>query len=241
MKIFWLIGLSLNAIILPLAAQFSVNPMLINFFPSGAQYQDVRIFNQGAKTLYLNITALKIQNPGLPTQKEIAFSHQNPYDFGLVVSPKAMVLEAHQARLLRVMILHPDMKHETVYFVNIIPAQGEMEFIDSGKHMPHVQLGMQIIMGFQLKVFVRPKLALPALSIQQKGKDVYLKNTGNTNILIQEVRYCKTAKEAYEDCSLLPQVKRLYAGNDWHFQLPKALPVKILQQYINQYSVHSAS
>ena len=81
---------------------------------------------------------------------------------------------------------------------------------------------------------MRPIHPKPDIVITRKGKAITVRNLGNTTALLTLGKQC-----VQDTCQPLPmamQIRRLYAGNVWHFTVPKAAPVVFTQRYMHQVS-----
>lgn len=209
-----------------MAASINVTPLLVNLTPTGKHFTDIDVTNTSNKTAYVRVKISRILHPGMTDQKRINLQG-NPIKFGLVASPIRLVIPPKQLRRVRVLPLLKNNKTDALYELNITPVTGQLEsLLSKGK----VRAGLQVIVGYSVKVFVRPANAKAIVSILRVNNTITVKNTGNSNVLLYDGRQCTSP----DNCKTLKtdSIKRLYAGNTWTFEAPKAAPVQFLEHFI---------
>jgi len=209
------------------ASGINVTPLIVDFSPTGAKFSDISVINMSSSsTAYVKVTLTRVDNPGMPTEKNIPFTN-NPQTFGLVASPVRLAIPPSQLRRIRLLPLIHDNAQDVVYEVNITPVTGEMESFNAGNQ---IQAGLQVIVGYATKVFIRPLNAQAVVSITREGNLISISNTGNSNVLLNNGEECSSPSQ----CSPLPlPTHRLYSGNTWTFNAPNAEPVQFEESFIN--------
>lgn len=210
-------------------AVINVSPLILNFKPGGKRFADITVSNPGEQTAYVAVKIAKIVNPGTPDQKRVSLKG-DPMQFGLVASPVRMVIPPKQVRRVRVLPLTHNNTTDAMYEINITPVSGKIENLLAGSK---VRAGLQIIVGYAVKAFIRPANAKAVVSILRNNKTVTLKNTGNSNVLLYKGEQCIQGQ-----CKrLTDSVHRLYAGNTWTFTAPHAAPVQFNEKFMNKTGV----
>ena len=84
------------------------------------------------------------------------------------------------------------------------------------------------MVGYEMLAIVYPNNAKPELDVRREGTKLFVKNTGNANVLLREGFQCASADLPTEECTSLPG-KRMYPGNEWSLDLPLDMPVTYYQ------------
>ena len=208
----------------------NVSPLIIDFTPTSAHFQDITVVNSSDQTAYVRVKVTRILNAGMPNEKRLELTN-NPEEFGLVVSPTRLVIPPQQVRLVRVLPLMKTPDVDAFYEVNVSPASGEMESLISGNNQ--VTAGVQIIVGYAVKVFIRPALAKAVVTIVRNSNQITITNTGNSNVLLTNGVQCSPDAN---HCTPLEQnsARRIYPGNTWQFMTPNAAPVQFEERFLDQ-------
>lgn len=211
-------------------AVISVTPMILNLYPPKQAFNNIMVKNlSNTHKAYVMVSVSEILNPGTEAQKELAFHDQDPFSFGLAVAPSKIIIPPNGERAVRVVALGQLPTVDRSYVITFTPSEGVIRKIKV-PGQEGATMGLQIIEAFGVRVFVRPQHAKAHLQLTRSGKQLIIKNTGNTNALVSSVLLCKAPEEAIEKCENLGLSQRLYAGNTWEVNLPKALPVKVKYQ-----------
>ncbi len=211
------------------SSQINVTPLSIDFTPQGDKFSDISVMNVSQDMAYVQVDISRIDNPGMPNQKVIALTN-DPQSFGLVASPTKLAIPPQQLRRVRLLPLIHNNTQDVFYQVKITPVSGELESILSPQKA--IQAGVQIIVGYETKVFIRPPQAQAVISINRIGNEVTIKNTGNSNVLLYAGQQCDAAHKA---CTPLPNpAHRLFAGNTWQFTLINPAPVEFTEKFLDK-------
>lgn len=226
-----IIGIIAILMLLPaVAAQISVSPIEVDLINTES-YTDLTIANVGNDKAYVSLTPMRLDNPGTP-QSHYETLHNNPRQFGLVVSPLKIVIPPQLSRKVRIMSLVQNNPQDVMYMIRVVPSEGEMQAV--ADRSGDVLAGIQVISGYNVLVTVRPAMPQPKLSLTRIGTQLTVVNTGNTQVLLSDAEQC----DAPPQCTKLNLPKRMYAGNTWQVTLPKPEAVQFLQTYFqNQYTI----
>ncbi len=213
--ILWLC-LSYNA-----AAQMLISNPVVHFDPGSPKSQDVEVINTGKDILYAQINIFRVPNPDNTKEREAI---TDPRDAGLLVTPNRLIVPPGGRKLLRLMVRTPASKEDLVYRVRVEPKVGGLE---TEQQEERKQLGIKILVGYELLVIVRPPDAKPNIEIVRTGNVLSFSNQGNTNVAIRKIVQCNADKS---DCEEI-QGKRLYAGSVWEVELPRDGAAEVYESY----------
>ncbi len=201
----------------PAAATMEVNRAVINFQLGEAPREDVTVYNRGDSRLFAEVEVLEVHNPGTEDEERVVV--RDPESIGLVASPRRLTVPAGGRRLVRLVNLEGHGDEERVYRVNIRPVEGDVE-ADA--------MGVRILVGYQLLVFIPPAEARVELEAQRNGRQLELHNAGNVNIRLFGGRQCEPGQTG-DDCATVNST-RLYPGNRREIELPRDAPVEFRVQ-----------
>ncbi len=200
-----------------------LNKMVLDFSAEGVRRDDVSVYNSGDKRLYLVVQAEKVVSPGMKAEHREAY--HNPKELGLLVTPKRMILEPKQRRLIRIVAINPPSKQEFIYRITIKPVSGKIKT---------TQTMINVVVGYELLVILRPIQAKSDLKVLRQAKKILFHNQGNTNVLLSRGEQCD---ENAQNCQTLP-VKRVYPGAKWQVDLPyRDTPVRYYLQTVGKNTI----
>jgi P pilus assembly chaperone PapD len=203
-RIFLTIVSGLILLATPARAELILDKLVVELRIGDNNSDDLVVWNNSDERAYVLIEPNRIISPGTTEQKRI--SVRDPRELGLLASPQRMVMEPGQQRLLRLATLHVDSTEEQVYRVTVRPIVNEDGDQD----------GLQLLVGYDLLVLVRPANVEFAVHAHRSGKAIHIDNTGNTSVELLKIRQCDpTGKCAEMDG------KRLYSGMQWSTELVK--------------------
>ena len=218
------------------ASSINVQPMLASMTPD-QHYIDLYVKNVGSDRAYATVKVYRVFNPGMANQK-VTLLKDNPYGIGLIASPSKLIIPPGQIRHVRLLyVKSKPIKQDQVFYIVTSPAEGELvqvaESNDGKKVTKQVaKSGLQVVLAYKTKLFVRPDNAKPNIVSHREGKQLIIENKGNTNVYLGKFKQCEG-----KHCTALPSlVRRMYAGNTWKITLPKAIPVTFIQVWKNQKS-----
>ncbi len=200
----------------PIYASMVLSEAILHFEAGKPLRKDIEIENVGGETLYIQVTPTIVNDPGTDQEERVEF--KNPREAGLLVSPNKIVVPPNSRKLVRFVILKQPKDTDAVYRVTFKPITNKLV---SEKD----QIGVKIVIAYQVLVLVQPPNPKPNLVAKREGNTLHFKNKGNTNILLREGKQCPQDSKNEEDCEIL-RGNRLYAGNEWSVDLPSSLPVE---------------
>ena len=210
--------ISISAISKPANAQIEVNTFIIDFLSDGPLRRDFQIRNTSSETQYISIQPFRITKPGLEGSERLPL--RDPRKFGMLVSPARMVLAPGAIKSVRIVLLEPPGEKERIYRVTVKPVFGKIR---------SNQNAIKVAFGYDMLVIVRSANGEPKIISKRTGKKLILKNEGIASVYISGGRQCKSGNK---DCIKVAGT-RLYEGNEWTIELPRAAPVEFIEFHGN--------
>ena len=194
----------------PAAAQLTANPAIMSFQGTENTRKDIKIGNTSSRTQYLNVSAMRIIEPG--AHPETYFESPNPEEVGLLVAPRRIVLQPGEERVIRVILLDDEIETDKAWRVHIEPTIGK---IDADTSVAVT------LLAFKALVFARPEDPTTNIVGARDGTTLTLTNTGTSNVVLFDGEQCPG------DGAPCQRVtgKRLWPGLEWTTELPIDAPV----------------
>lgn len=181
----------------PALAGMSLDKIIVYLDDSPNARDDIVVSNPDKETLYLQTEIYRVDNPGMPDEKRVRVV--DPKEFKLLVSPARAVLTSGEQRRFRLMSLERNLQREKVYRVTFKPVVGDIKTDKTA---------LKILVAYQALVFVQPGDSAYRLQLAKEGEKWRLMNTGNSNVEVSDVQYCRSGA----GCRPLALNGRLYAG-----------------------------
>lgn len=191
----------------------SINRAVITFTPDDSPREDVVVSNPDEEALYIDVQVLDVLKPG--TDEEERNVVKDPESIGLIATPRRLRVPPGGERLVRLVNLNGHADRERVYRVNLKPMSGPVE---------SEQMGVRVLVGYQLLVFVEPREADVDLKAERDGKELMLHNRGNVNVRLHQGEQCPPEPVQDDECREVSGL-RLYPGNREVLELPREGPV----------------
>lgn len=198
------------------SASMVISEAILHFEPGKPLRKDIEIENVGDETMYIQVEPMIVHDPGTENEERELF--KNPREAGLLVTPNKIVVPPKGRKLVRFVVLKQPKSKDTVYRVNFRP-------VSNGLVSDKEQIGVKIVIAYQVLVLVQPPKPEPDLVVKREGNNLKFKNNGNTNVLLREGKQCPSDTSAEEECEIL-RGNRIYAGNEWEVELPSSQPVE---------------
>lgn len=193
-------------------AQLTVSKIIVDFTPDMTPRDDILLSNTSTtETLFINVEVLEVSDPG--TDKEQRVIVDDPAKIGLIATPAKLILPPNGRQQVRLVNMLTENDSDRIFRVNFTPVTGEAKVEETG---------VKLMVGYQALVIVRPDRPETDLEMVRESDSITLSNNGNTNLYLEGIRQCKTAKE--EQCESLVD-QRLYSGNSSTIELPGNGPV----------------
>ncbi len=191
-------------------AEMVLSQVIVDLLPGKPPRDDIEVFNDGPERMYVAADPFEIKDAG--TARERRVPADDPQASGLLVSPRKLVLEPGERRVVRVAAIGERPAQDRVYRVAIKPVAGPITAEKSA---------LKVFVGYDALVLVRPDKTAGEVTGSRQGKALVLTNASNTS---QELFDGKQCDAAGKDCRALP-AKRLYPGATWQQALPFDTPV----------------
>ena len=204
------------------AANISVVPLIMSL-TTAKRFGDISVYNPGKKKAYVKTTLFRIDRPGMKTHKKVKLNYDSPLKFGLLVSPSKLVLGPGVSQRIRVLSVVPPGKVDKVYQVEVVPVEGQWYPVKGG-HNKNFHGMVDLITGYLVTVILRPAHPMPHVTLTRHGKQLTIKNDGNTYVRIYQAQYCPSSGKCQAADGLANYT--LFAGNTHSVALSKAEPVR---------------
>ena len=84
----------------PLNAEMILSQVIVDFLPNSPSRNDIEVYNSGDERMYIAVEPTEVVNPGLPNEQTVSAS--DPNASGILVSPRKLVLEPGERRIVRI-------------------------------------------------------------------------------------------------------------------------------------------
>jgi Mat/Ecp fimbriae periplasmic chaperone len=201
-------GLALTAAALavqPAHAEMILSQVIVDFLPGLPERSDIEVWNSGDARMYVAADPFEIRNPGTADEQRVPVGEDEAS--GLLVSPRKLILEPGERRLIRIVALGPRPASDRVYRVAIKPVGGPINARVTA---------LKVFVGYDALVLHRPGHIEGEVVGERSARTLTLVNHSNT---AQEVFDGQQCENEGARCSPLP-MKRLYPGVSWTQELP---------------------
>lgn len=169
-------------------ADISLSDVVINFDNESDLRRDIWVTNHGKQRTFLEITPFHVTNPGDDKLKKSKII--DPRNAKIVVSPAKMILEAGKKKAIRIILNDLKRENEEIYRIKVVPKLGKVnlrgEVTEGAK-----RTGLKVVVGYEVLTIIRPKNLIEKYDIKRNGKNIVVKNLGNTSFLIDEITQCE--------------------------------------------------
>ena len=181
--------------------QVSVNRVIIDFKAGDPPVTNLLVRNSSANAMYVEVQPVEVQNAGEAEEKQVPTER-------FIISPKRFSLPPNGDRTVRLLIKSSPSDIEQVFRASFVPLEEESDF-EAPKSAGKTAAMIRILTGVGILVFVSPAASHPDLGWERIGEKLRLTNTGNVNVLVDQLKACHGTNV---DCVEF-QPKRLYPGN----------------------------
>ncbi len=200
----------------PAFAKLVVNKNIVVIGTDGRPRADIELRNIGDEVLYVAVDPARIADPGTDAQERQ--SPADPRELGLLVTPRKLVLQPGDRKIIRMTLLKKPTQTDDVYRVLVEPKATDFDADTEG-------MKIKIMVGYDILVLATPRSPASNLNVQRDGAMLHITNEGNSNALLYDGQQCDAK---LEDCKQLP-VKRIYAGTSYDMPLPfEGTPARFL-------------
>jgi len=202
------------------AARVTIDRVVLDFGPGATKSQDLILHNDGDQREYVLVGPREIVGPGTPSAH--AETSPDPGQLGLLVTPRKLVLDPGQRRVVRVVTVGPRPARDRIYRLHVRPVVGA---IDSD-----APVALKVLLAYDVLVIVRPDEAVARPHVERRGRTLVFTNDGNTNALASPEPQCDERGGA----CVVPQAVRVYAGSTQEVQLPHEGPATYTFTWLDQ-------
>jgi Mat/Ecp fimbriae periplasmic chaperone len=194
----------------PAKAEMILSQVIVDLLPGNPPREDIEVWNAGEDRMYVSAEPFEIRAPGTSGEERIAAT--DPEASGILVSPRRLVLEPGERRLVRIAAIGSRGPSDRIYRVSIRPVTGPISAESNA---------LKLLVGYDTLVLVRPERLVGDIEATRTGRSLTLANSSNTAQELFDGRQCD---EAGSNCVNLP-TRRLYPGVSWEQTLPYDTPV----------------
>lgn len=194
-------------------AAMQIDRAVVTFSSEGSAREDIRVSNPDSEPLFVDVQVLEVSRPGTGVEERTVV--KDPERIGLIATPRRLMVPPGSQRVVRLVNLEGHGDTERVYRINLRPVSGPLE---------SEQMGVRVMVGYQLLVFVEPAEVRVDLEAEREGKKLTLFNAGNVNVRVHHGKQCPPAP-SQGDCEEVAGA-RLYPGNTVVIDLPRDAPVE---------------
>lgn len=195
----------------PARAEMVLSQVIVDLQPEKPAHDDIEVSNDSDERIYVVAEPARIEAPGTPAERRVSIA--DPAISGLLVTPRRMVLEPGQRRIIRLAALLPRDMSERIYRVTVKPVAGPVSAEVTA---------IKVLLGYDVLVLVRPQRVAGDVTGIRSGRKLTFRNDSNTAQEIYDGRQCDAAGK---DCKQLPAT-RLYAGAQWSVDLGYDTPAE---------------
>jgi len=199
----------------PAVAGLSLSKVIVDLGPDAPPRDDIELWNDGKERLYVVVEPAEVTDPGLPSEGRRASA--DPQVTGLLVTPQKLVLEPDERKLLRIAAVAERPARDRIYRVTIKPVAGPISAD---------QTALKVFVGYATLVIYRPQHLDGTVTASRSGRQLTLRNAGNTNVELAQGEQCDKAGQNCRDLGS----NRLYPGADWTVALPYDTPARFTVQ-----------
>ncbi len=193
----------------PAFAKLVVNKNIVVIGAEGRPRADIELRNIGDEVLYVAVDPARIEQPGTDAQDRV--SPSDPRELGLLVTPRKLVLQPGDRKIIRMTLLKKPQETDDVYRVLVEPKASGFESDTQG-------MKIKIMVGYDILVLATPPNPSSNLTVERDGTVLHITNNGNSNALLYDGQQCDAQ---LDQCKQLP-VKRIYPGTRYDMELPYA-------------------
>lgn len=147
--------------------------------------ETVIVSNQRATPAFVEVSAREITNPGKAPEE--AVRDPDPRRVGLLVAPTRLALAPGERRAVRLQFLDAPRTQDRVWRVLVQEVSGPVEAQTSG---------VMMLIGYDVLVIQRPNAARAVISVNRKGGELTVTNTGNSFAILNDGRQCPQGNAA---------------------------------------------
>jgi len=203
----WLLAVSLLALSSSVSAQLRVSDSIVNM-TAEQQRSTIELTNTGASSLTVQLELHRVIDPGTVIGGDEVT--QAAIDAPVRLNESQLEIGPGQSRSVIVHQSPRSLEHDDVYRLHVKPA------------IPAHSNGMNIVLNYNLLLFVRPLNADSRVRLNRRHDELTLSNDGNSNAQLSSLLVCD---ESSNECQPLP-TQRLYANQQWQVPVPSHFDVE---------------
>lgn len=181
-------------------ASLALDRVIVDLASDQPARADIELTNEGEERMYVAVEPFEILHPDTERQQRIELDLGS--EDALFVSPRRLILEPGEKRLVRIAAIGARPPIERTFRVRIRPVVGEVVGEDDG---------LKLLVGYDTLVLLRPASLTGQLDVQRKDDVIWIRNTTNTSYEFFDGKACSARLPTCRE--LRPN--RLYPGEVW--------------------------
>ncbi|WFL76163.1 hypothetical protein P7228_09130 [Altererythrobacter arenosus] len=194
----------------PASAEMVLSKVILDLNGEDHRQDDIEIFNSGAERIYVVADPYEIIAPG--TEQQLRKPAIDPEVSGILVSPRKLIIEPGERRIVRVAILDEQRVRERIFRLAVKPVVGDVTANTNA---------LKVLIGYDALVISRPTSLVGNIESDREGRTLTIINNSN---MAREFFGAVQCDQDGVNCVKLP-ARRLYAGTSWSLELPYNQPV----------------
>lgn len=196
------------------SASLVLDKVIIDLEAEGPARDDIELLNDGDERMYVAVEPFEVRNPDTDLEERVELTLEKPGP--IFVSPRRLILEPGERRLLRIALLGDRPASERIFRVRVRPVSGEIVSETDG---------LKVLVGYDTLVLLRPAEENGSILSTREGGSVVLENRSNASVEFFEGKACVADRQQCR--SLAPN--RLYPGEKWVIDAKSEEYVEFLQ------------
>lgn len=196
------------------SASLVLDKVIIDLEAGGPARDDIELLNDGDERIYVAVEPFEVLYPDTDREQRVELSLDTPGP--IFVSPRRLVLEPGERRLLRIAMLGERPERERVFRVRVRPVSGEL-VSDAD--------GLKVLVGYDTLVLLRSAEDIGSIVATRGEGRLRLENRSNSSIELFDGKACLPGSS---ECRALSS-NRLYPGEEWVIDAAGEERVEFLQ------------
>lgn len=196
------------------SASLVLDKVIIDLEAEGPARDDIELLNDGDERMYVAVEPFEVLNPDTDLEQRVALTLEESGP--IFVSPRRLILEPGERRLLRIALLGDRPVSERIFRVMVRPVSGEIVSDTDG---------LKVLVGYDTLVLLRPSEESGSILSVREGGGLMLENRSNASVEFFEGKACVAASQPCRP--LAPN--RLYPGEKWVIEAKTEEQIEFLQ------------
>ncbi|MCA0911047.1 molecular chaperone [Qipengyuania gaetbuli] len=196
------------------SASLVLDKVIIDLEADGPARGDIELLNDGEERMYVAVEPFEVLNPDTDFEKRVELTLEKSAP--IFVSPRRLILEPGERRLLRIALLGERPEVERIFRVRVRPVSGDVVSETDG---------LKVLVGYDTLVLLRPALEAGSVVSDRESGSISVENRSNSSVEFFDGKACIIVTQ---ECRTLAP-NRLYPGEKWVFEAKADEQVEFLQ------------